>query len=364
MSSTRGPQPPVTSVYLPPRFQGSCFFCGGPGPLTDEHIVSETVRDQIPLASGVRRIWGPHVSREHENLYVVLKDAVCEACNGGWMSGLETGFVAILGRQLTDLTTTIDLTADQQELIARWAVKVALLLCAYDEATTHEMFIPIDDLRWLAEHTTPPDLARVWMGALETENRLAHYSFTMPLGHGTPRRGFAAIVTFSIGNLLFHVVARDPVLSEEERAAGPPLRPLDPPPNFYPGLIRIWPVEGTPTRRWPPTQVFQIADMNALSHCYYLVGPPVPVASQDPSNLSQEFAKVVTPGTEIPPLMEIVTTTTTDETGGVQEDVVIRRAPPPTPVMPPWLRRKGNRAARRAAERAAKRDGKHPPQQP
>jgi hypothetical protein len=305
---------------MPVRFKGRCFFCDGAGPLTDEHIISRTVREQFPLSTGVRRVFGDHTSREYPQLIVVLKDAVCDTCNNRWMSQLETSFVHLLGRQLTDRSAAVILDLAQQELVATWAAKVALLLCAYIDATRNEMYIPIADLRWLAEHSSPPALTRVWLGALETKNKLMHFAEGIPMGRNPPGKfGFAAIVTFSIGSLLFQVSVRDPELSEEERAARPPgpLIPLDPPPYFQQGLVRIWPWQGHRSVRWPPPKVFRADAALALSR-YMMTLQPVLAHSQ---NLTPSPG--VEPGAAMDP--------------SVQQMVAKVFKPPPLPPVPPEL---------------------------
>ena len=161
------------TVQLPMDMRGRCVMCDGPGPLTDEHVISKNVRKQLPLLSAVTETFAGITSKPRNVLHLVLKKAVCAKCNGGWMSDLEDDVVAAIGFQFANaVTTRID--PSQQERIATWAIKTALLIEMHTSARGKGTYVPIDNVRWLAEHHTPPPRARVWMAGVNSQmKRLA-----------------------------------------------------------------------------------------------------------------------------------------------------------------------------------------------
>ncbi len=196
-------------------------------------------------------------------LQVVLKDAVCLTCNGGWMSLLEKAFVKTLGTQLSTPTpVTIDLS--QQERVARWATKVALLLQLYtgtQESSGH--YVPPDNLKWLARHSVPPPGTRVWIGALRNPGReLAHYQgSSLTFEWDVP---VAYFVTFTLGYLIFQVFGRE-ILDPKEGRARRELPTLNPPPMLGGTITELWPGNGDDSV-WPTPKPIESAALPQLEN--------------------------------------------------------------------------------------------------
>jgi hypothetical protein len=51
---------------------------------------------------------------------------VCQVCNNGWMSRLESAVRATMGSLVNDLSLWLD--EEQQRLLARWATKTAMVI--------------------------------------------------------------------------------------------------------------------------------------------------------------------------------------------------------------------------------------------
>jgi len=206
------------------------------------------------------------IGRPSNVIHVVLRNAVCARCNNRWMSDLEKSFVNTLGTQLsTPKARRLD--PSQQERIARWAVKTALLMTLWTSvqsptATQFGYYVPDADLRWFPNNTTPPPRTRVWIGAVhDPGHRAAHLqSAALSVEMTKP---IAYFVTLSLGYLLFQVFGtqftdmKDPSTGRESPA-------IDPPPPLNQALTNIWPGNGHDSV-WPPSATIPSATLDNVS---------------------------------------------------------------------------------------------------
>ncbi len=251
-------------VRLAPPYQGRCLFCLSKRKLTDEDVISRAVRRLLPRVTSVQAVAGGTLVGKPSNvLHVVLKNAVCTRCNNRWMSGLENAFVRTLGTQLSSpAKKTLD--PSQQERVARWAAKTALLMTLWTGeqrpkgAADH--YVPDAHLRWLPTHATPPPGTRVWMGILNDPNeRIVHHQSAWLAVE--PTKPVAYLVTFSLGYLLFQVFGTLPV---DDRGGGTTLPILDPPAPFDRALTNIWPGNGQDAV-WPTAMAIPAATLNRVA---------------------------------------------------------------------------------------------------
>jgi len=222
-------------------------MCGGPGPLTDEHVISKTVRRQMPLLSGVTRTFAGHTSRPQNVLHIVLRRAVCPNCNGGWMHQLEDDFVALVGPKIARPEEMV-LDPAQQERVATWAIKTALLLEVWTCAQGRGSYVPVDNLRWLASHQSPPAFAQVWMAGVDSRLKRLAWSQSGFLAIATGER-VACLATFTVGHLGFQVFARD-IEDPNHPGTARSLAPIDPPQEIRDATVCIWPT--VERALWPP----------------------------------------------------------------------------------------------------------------
>lgn len=213
-------------------------MCDGPGPLTDEHIISKTVRKQMPLLSSVSRTFAGHTSKPMNVLHVVLRKAVCETCNHGWMRDLENDLVRIMGPCIANPERTT-LNPLDQERIATWAIKTALLLEIWTAAQGRGSYVPTDNLRWLATHNTPPAFAQVWMAGIHSDMKRLAWSQSGFLALATEEK-VACIATFTVGSLGFQVFARD-IEDPNNPGTVRPFARLQPPQAVLDTTLNIWP---------------------------------------------------------------------------------------------------------------------------
>jgi hypothetical protein len=118
-----------------------CVFCGADDATSPEDVIpswlSRIAPDDVTLIHSPPFLWthgqlGP-ISSDGKNALPIHDDheflvlaAICEDCNGGWLSRLENAVSAVLKPMI--LGQTQSLTAQQQEWVTFWALKTALLL--------------------------------------------------------------------------------------------------------------------------------------------------------------------------------------------------------------------------------------------
>jgi hypothetical protein len=250
-------------------------MCGSADNLTDEHIISKTVRGQVP---GVRQVWRTYLgrrSRAHQTLNVVLADAVCCKCNGGWMKSLEDDFVEFIGPQIR-AEGRLALNPSACERVATWAVKTGLLLEIYHAALgLDNTFAPENNRRWLAEHVSPPPRSEVWIGQYDFRKGHLHWSQPGSLlaeVTGGPIVPVAYTSPFSIGFLVFYVFGHDLSITGPGDFAS-----LNPPEWFREAFVKLWP-RSDDLAFWPPYKRF---DSDALVGLQSWIGarlPPPPAS--------------------------------------------------------------------------------------
>lgn len=141
-----------------------CVFCGSTGKLTNEHAwPAWLTRELLTPGRIASRRWGKagaFVGFDSPNHDVTVK-RVCETCNTGWMADLE-GVKPILLPWIRGRPAR--LTFEQQELIAAWAVKTAMML-QYTPVHAGGIVIPATQYAELCRRkTSPPEGVEVFMG--------------------------------------------------------------------------------------------------------------------------------------------------------------------------------------------------------
>lgn len=121
----------LESLDLPPAL-GRCPFCGSSG-LTEEHVWPKWISRLLVDNVGTMLLpspWGPRQSTE-----LKLKVPICRECNNDWLGTLETDVGPILGPMvlgpMPGEPQARTLTSDEQRLLAKWAVKMALMFDLY-----------------------------------------------------------------------------------------------------------------------------------------------------------------------------------------------------------------------------------------
>lgn len=168
---------------------------------------------------------------------------LCKECNNGWMSRLESVtkplFESILNQQL------IAIEPSDQVILARWAVKTAMVLDTVDSNRTW-FYDETEKLR-MRETQTIPERTSVWIA--KSVNYPNIYSAAKDLWTSPNNTGVHAFVTtMGFGSLALQVVSIKPPAKIPANKAitydvsdGP----------WDQTLVQVWPVNKNPLT-WPP----------------------------------------------------------------------------------------------------------------
>jgi hypothetical protein len=253
-----------------------CIFCSSTEtPLSVEHVIPKWARNafniQGPVTVSVSEQPKPtrrQLGRPMSALNVVLKDALCETCNNGWLGGgLEKRAAPILKPMAVERKPTV-LDSEMQRVVALWAVKTVLLF----EMAIRQMYpgdprikgyVPSDnELALIWRDKVPPPRSRVWLACWDCRQsvpvRYEPSSIALPAADGS--KVAAHLATFTLGYVAFQVFTVDPLAAEQHRAVEWPVRlpePLRPAvdliwPQPQPVILEVpWPRAQFPPEAWP-----------------------------------------------------------------------------------------------------------------
>jgi len=112
-----------------------CLFCKSIKKLSREHIIPEWLLKELELTEEDvfmehYSIFGIPKSQRTHSFKSLVNAMVCEKCNNGWMSDLEASVKDLIIKWINLNIEKKDILslAKDHELIARWALKTAILL--------------------------------------------------------------------------------------------------------------------------------------------------------------------------------------------------------------------------------------------
>lgn len=251
----------------------SCMFCGRSG-VSKEHALPLWLGRVLP--GGVPpKVVSLHVDvppRAVNDFRSVPEcsgfsqqvKAVCRDCNNGWMSRLEVAtkplLLALFQRGARQLT------AQDQETLATWSIKTALMIQAL---RPHTRVVFPDQCKDLYEYRKPPLGSTVWLAHYDGPWALAAWPVTMRVSQTkipfrpTIVQANACMTTLLFGNVLLRVwLLRDHVHSDETGKWSGPCWPT------------IWPT--TDSLRWRADGSIHADQLNAFIY------PPGPAREIDP----------------------------------------------------------------------------------
>ena len=166
-----------------PRLVDACVFCGDSGPLTQEHVWPQWLRDEVPdfadLGTQVMGIVGyPNTWRQRRTkAFSARPKIVCATCNNGWMSDLESASAPILAPMIRGQPVRLDRAA--QRLVAFWLAKT-VMTARWVHRDRRFPGIPTDHYVELYQHQAPPGHSQVWVAACSHDDRPSRQ---LPLGY-------------------------------------------------------------------------------------------------------------------------------------------------------------------------------------
>lgn len=143
----------------------------------------------------------------------------------------------------------VEIGKADQDMVAFWATKTALLLERSMKNVRGQGFAPTSHFRWLHDHRLPPATTRVWIGGvLDVTASIAWGHTATVRNRAEEPEGYMA--AFTIGHVLFQVIGiKDPTTwPVGDSTINPPIRECE-----Y--LVPIWP-NLLPNIVWPPDGVF------------------------------------------------------------------------------------------------------------
>jgi hypothetical protein len=242
-------------VQLPPPVRHPCIFCGEPAKSVEDawpqwliRLFEDHTREKIVIGHMKADLSLRPTNR------IKIRHTVCERrCNNGWMSRLESEAKPIMTPLVIDQTGAT-LTSTSQLVLARWAVKTAMILDHFNPSS----FFTSQDTTHIFQHQTPPaSILAVWMGRCSefigfSDGKLLRGETR----RGEPATGYVATMVF--GHLVLQFVA----IHTNTKVIAPIHRRTLDAKNGPWQVAQLWPSDLRPIT-WPPTP-FSFSDQDTL----------------------------------------------------------------------------------------------------
>ncbi len=218
-----------------------CIFCG---------IGTQTKEDAVP-----RWVWAhldvrgeAEIRRRSDGGLVrsidkpdVRVGGPCRACNGGWMSRLETAYQGAGGARLLAGDAPVLLSTGDLGIVARWVMKTALMLHEALAYQTGRVTVPGVHFEALKDGA-PPNGTLIYIGGVNAAGRDITLLRPVQLDHAGDAVGY--VMAMSIGYLLAIIAA--PIVPTAIWS-----RPL--PPSLLSHFDPVWPLPDAAVS-WPRTR--------------------------------------------------------------------------------------------------------------
>lgn len=213
---------PLPDIDLPePSHPKTCIFCGGPPPLTKEHIWADWLKKYIPrdMASHTYR----STIEDEANVDSRVKKrpgdprsskvrVVCKSCNGGWMSRLQSRAKPILIPLVVGDKIVLD--RFKQETLTAW-IAMAVMCSEFFQAG-RAAISPLERERFY-KTTTIGKNWKIWIGNYQRGDWVGHWvhlvssvgaedSLPYPTAGGRPQPNTQS-TTMVVGQLYINVVS-------------------------------------------------------------------------------------------------------------------------------------------------------------
>jgi hypothetical protein len=222
----------LSALHLPPA-SGRCAFCGATD-LTNEHVwprwISRELGDRggftMPSPHGPRRVR----SRD-------LTALICVTCNNRWLGVLENDVRPVLAPLIRGEERA--LAPGEQQLLATWVVKTALML----DLLSGKPLIPTGFYHDFRLRRSPHEGQLVWLGAYRDWHAAWAWHGGLHVGISADEPPNAFVCTFTAFRVVFQVAGafdRGVTFNEGRLLAA--------------ALVRVWPPGGQSVD-WPPKKL-------------------------------------------------------------------------------------------------------------
>jgi len=169
---------------------------------------------------------------------------VCENCNNGWMSKIESEVKPVIESILGEQMKTVD--AKSQAIVAVWAVKTAMVFEAFD---SHRKRFYTNDQRRELIVSAIPERTSVWIAKCVNQRNI--YSAAKDLWTAPGQNEVHAYATtMAFGSLALQVVSIRPS-TNLSRGTTITYNVSEGPWDKV--LVQVWPLMSIP-QQWPPSQ--------------------------------------------------------------------------------------------------------------
>jgi hypothetical protein len=232
-----------------------CLFCANEAN-SKEHLWSDWILQRLgtqPMRIKMGK--APANTIPHS---VVEVRCVCIPCNGGWMSGLESENIPIIGRLMENTATPLD--SAQQTSLALWAVMKAMVLDGVN-AKNRGHFFTRNECESLRLDRRIPGKTVVQVGAYLRSGYSADGTIVWFDFPNAPKAAKTSVSTFVIGYLVMQVVT---VHHEPGHENAPVQVVMIRDGDWDKLLSRIWPI-GTQSVTWPPQATFTNSGSSSIA---------------------------------------------------------------------------------------------------
>jgi hypothetical protein len=242
----------------------ACAFCLGTDvKITGEHAWPSWIRTF--LSPGSKTVsFGRHEKQTkswpsgRQDLGVAVND-VCQPCNEGWMSALETAAKPILGPMIQG--NRVVLGIEQQNVLAMWAHKTAMVFDLITKSSGSAFYRDEDRNASMRNGLSTLSRTFVWLGQLAVPyeaSTIDYRMFVKITGPDLRRDAEAFCSTISVGTCVLQVLTLRG-LDDVER-----LRPPFNSAFWSPLTVSLWPIVSS-ALDWPPSAV-----MDAQTHSRFI----------------------------------------------------------------------------------------------
>jgi hypothetical protein len=240
-----------------------CAFCGG-GPLTVEDVFPQWLGSLLPKNKQVLGVLGDpmqdKILRTSGGLaYQAKARCVCATCNNAWMSALEREAQPLIRPMITG-NLSVALQGPAQKLLARWAMKTALMI----QYVQPQVLVPRSIYAAYHQQRVPSQNARVWIARYDGRTHPSGYhsyllDATGTAPDGTAYKGHIVGVTFHFDKLVCQIFDQDMPggvgfdFAQDHQIARST-------------MLSVWPTGLG--RQWPPRNTLDAAGLDAVKRTF------------------------------------------------------------------------------------------------
>jgi hypothetical protein len=232
-----------------------CAFCPNPAN-TLEHLWPDWILKSLRASQPIRHTIGKRPPFDVKSPEVKTR-AVCEQCNGGWMSNLEVVNRPLVGALIHDISAPIE--PIQQANLAAWTMKTAMVLDAINSARLP--FYQATERSLLRTNSTVPSGTTVWLGRHSGSSFHAGGTDVWLDQGEISKAARGCVTTIVVGHLAiqsFTVHALRPEYRDQ------PIETIVIKPGPWNELLcQVWPSGGTVS--WPPVRTFTTGGRSSIA---------------------------------------------------------------------------------------------------